>query len=125
MLLRWVLGGLRVPDRVRNRLGYSLAGIAWSSSGCCRSTRFRSDLQFDIEMFFLSGMMLVLGGVWTVMYNSDLLLGARCWPLGRRRSAGPGAQDGGDLPHAAPLPHRHDPVHVQPGHLHPDGACRC
>ena len=28
MLLRWILGGARVPDRIRNRIGYTLAGAA-------------------------------------------------------------------------------------------------
>jgi putative ABC transport system permease protein len=75
MLLRWILGGLRVADRVRNRLGFSLAGLSLVGLYLLPFDAFRSDLHFDIEMFFLSGMMLMLGGIWTVMYNVDLLLG--------------------------------------------------
>jgi len=82
MLLRWALGGLGVPDRVRNRLGYSLAGISLIVLFLLPFDAFRSDWQFDIEMFFLAGMMLMLGGIWTVMYNIDLLLGGLLLALG-------------------------------------------
>ena len=75
MLLRWILGGLRVPDRIRNRLSYSLAGLALIVFWLLPFDFFRSDLQFGVEMFVLSGIMLTLGGVWTAMYNIDLVLG--------------------------------------------------
>ena len=89
MLLRWILGGLRVPDRVRNRIGFSLAGIALVIYWLLPFDAIRSDLSGGIEMFFVSGMMLVLGGVWTVMYNSDLLLGGLLLIFGRIGSAAP------------------------------------
>jgi len=89
MLLRWILGGLRVPDRVRNRLGYSLAGVALVVFWLLPFDTLRSDLSGGIEMFFLSGMMLVLGGVWTIMYNSDLLLGALLLAFGGLSSLAP------------------------------------
>jgi len=89
MLLRWILGGLRVPDRVRNRIGYSLAGIALVVYWLLPFDAIRKDLNGGIEMFFVSGMMLVLGGVWTVMYNSDLLLGALLLIFGRLGGATP------------------------------------
>jgi len=82
MLLRWLLGGLHVPDRIRNRLGYSLAGISLVVYWLLPFDFFRSDLQLGIEMFVLSGIMLTLGGVWTVMYNIDLLLGGLMLVLG-------------------------------------------
>ncbi|MDQ2741368.1 MAG: ABC transporter permease, partial [Chloroflexota bacterium] len=82
MLLRWLLGGLHVPGRIRNRLGYSLAGVSLVVYWLLPFDFFRSDLQFGIEMFVLSGIMLTLGGVWTVMYNIDLLLGGLMLVLG-------------------------------------------
>jgi len=82
MLLRWLLGGLHLPDRIRNRLGYSLAGISLVVYWLLPFDFFRSDLQLGIEMFVLSGIMLTLGGVWTVMYNIDLLLGGLMLVLG-------------------------------------------
>jgi len=83
MLPRWLLAGLRVPARIRDRLGYSLAGLALVVFWLLPSDALRSDLHSGMEMFFLSGLMLVLGGVWTVVYNSDLLLGALVLTLGR------------------------------------------
>ncbi|HXT34225.1 MAG TPA: FtsX-like permease family protein, partial [Chloroflexota bacterium] len=74
MLLRWILGGLGVRDRLRNRLGFSLAGILLVVFWLLPFDTFRSDLNFDIEMFFISGLFLILGGVWTVMYNIDLIV---------------------------------------------------
>jgi putative ABC transport system permease protein len=78
MTLRWALGGLGVPDAVRNRLGYSLGGIGlvafWLLPGDTLKP-LTGELDSGMEMFFLSGVMLVIGAVWTVMYNSDLILG--------------------------------------------------
>ncbi|HVA93143.1 MAG TPA: FtsX-like permease family protein [Chloroflexota bacterium] len=74
MLLRWILGGLGVRDRIRNRIGFSLAGILLVVFWLLPFDALRSDLSFDIEMFFISGLFLILGGVWTVMYNIDLIV---------------------------------------------------
>ncbi len=89
LLVRWLLAGLRVPARVRDRLGYSLAGLALVVIWLLPSDALRSDLHAGMEMFFLAGIMLVLGGVWTVMYNSDLLLGALVATLGRSGALAP------------------------------------
>ncbi len=83
MLLRWIMVPLRVPDRLRNRIGYSLAGLSLVVYWLLPFDAIRKDLNGGIEMFFLSGMMLVLGGVWTIMYNSDLLLGGLLLVFGR------------------------------------------
>ena len=80
MLARWIMQGAGVPDPIRNRIGYSAAGLGlvvfwllpfdfWSNLGV-------PALNAGAEMFFLSGLMMVLGAVWTVMYNIDILLGA-------------------------------------------------
>ncbi|MEE8442180.1 MAG: FtsX-like permease family protein [Dehalococcoidia bacterium] len=47
------------------------------------------EMQAGIEMFFLSGVMLVIGAVWAVMYNSDLLLAATVRIFGRIRGLAP------------------------------------
>ncbi len=47
------------------------------------------EMQQGLEMFFLSGIMLVIGAVWTVIYNSDLLLGAMVRLFGRIRGLPP------------------------------------
>ncbi|MBI4338083.1 MAG: FtsX-like permease family protein [Chloroflexi bacterium] len=47
------------------------------------------ELQQGIEMFFLSGIMIVLGAVWAVIYNSDLLLAATVFVFGRVRGLPP------------------------------------
>jgi len=80
MLLRWIMLIRHVTDPIRNRIGYSLAGLSlivfwllpfdfWSRFGV-------PSLNAGPEMFFLAGILLVMGAVWTVMYNVDLLLGA-------------------------------------------------
>ena len=80
MLLRWILGALRMRDALRNRIAYSLAGLGlviyWLLPFDALKRFGVPDLDGGIEMFFVSGIMLVLGGVWTVMFNSDLILGA-------------------------------------------------
>ena len=89
LLLRWLLAGLRVPARVRDRLGYSLAGVAIIALWLLPTDALRPGLRSGMETFFLAGVMLVLGGVWTVMYNSDLLLGALVATVGRRGALAP------------------------------------
>ncbi len=79
MLIRWIMAGFHVPEHIRNRIGYSIAGVGlvvfwllpfdfWDNFGV-------PTLNAGPEMFFLAGLMMVLGAVWTVMYNIDLLLG--------------------------------------------------
>jgi putative ABC transport system permease protein len=82
MLLRWILGGLRVAERIRNRIGFSLAGMVLVVFWLLPFDAFRSDLTFDIEMFFISGLFLILGGVWTMMYNIDLIVTGVLWVAG-------------------------------------------
>ena len=47
------------------------------------------EMQQGLEMFFLSGIMLVIGAVWTVIYNSDLLLAVVVRLFGRIRGLPP------------------------------------
>jgi putative ABC transport system permease protein len=77
MLLRWIMAGMHVPEDVRNRIGFSLAGILlvifWLLPFGALDGLGVPDYGGGVEMFFVSGMMLVIGGVWTVMFNSDLI----------------------------------------------------
>ncbi|HUU62525.1 MAG TPA: FtsX-like permease family protein [Dehalococcoidia bacterium] len=47
------------------------------------------EMQQGMEMFFLSGIMLVIGAVWAVIYNSDLLIAAMVGLFGRIRGLAP------------------------------------
>jgi putative ABC transport system permease protein len=76
MLLRWAMGAFRVPDRIRDRIGYSLAGTALVIVWLLPADFFDADLHISIEMFVLCGLMLTMGGVWVVMWNLELLLAA-------------------------------------------------
>ena len=63
----------RLPDRV----AFTVAGlglVVWWLLPFDALDSVLPDMEQGIEMFFLSGIMLVIGGVWTVMYNSDVLL---------------------------------------------------
>jgi putative ABC transport system permease protein len=46
-------------------------------------------LAVDFSIFILSGIMIVVGATWTIMYNADLLLAALTRSLGRIRSLAP------------------------------------
>jgi putative ABC transport system permease protein len=83
LLLRWF--GLK------ERLAFTLAGIAllvWTLLPM-ESLEVFGELSFGIEMFFLSGMIMVLGAVWVVTYNLDILLGILTIALSRLRGVVP------------------------------------
>ena len=61
---------LRVPDR----LAYTLAGVGLLAWWLLPDHPFVGEMDQGMDLFFLSGIMLVAGAVWVVMYNSDLLL---------------------------------------------------
>ena len=69
LLLRWF--------GVKERIAFSLAGIAllvWTLLPIDVLKVFFGELSMGIEMFFLSGMIMVLGAIWVVTYNLDILL---------------------------------------------------
>jgi putative ABC transport system permease protein len=78
----------RLPDRA----AFSLAGLGllalWLVPADLLSVAPEGMTQ-GIEMFFVSGIMIVIGGVWVVIYNSDLLLGAVVALFGRVRGLPP------------------------------------
>jgi putative ABC transport system permease protein len=83
-----VLRRLRVPDRV----AYTVPGVVlvvWWLLPFRTVERVTGDLSSDFSIFILSGVMVVTGATWTVMYNSDLLLGAVMALFGRIRWLAP------------------------------------
>ncbi len=78
-----IIVGLPLAARflgIKDRIAFSAAGIGLLAWWLMPFGTFEKlfpalkDMSSGIEMFFLSGMALVLGAVWTVMYNSDALL---------------------------------------------------
>ena len=71
-----------LPDRI----AFSAAGVGlvvWWLLPFDALDFMLPEMEQDISMFFLSGIMLVIGGVWTVLYNSDLITEAAVRFLGR------------------------------------------
>jgi putative ABC transport system permease protein len=62
---------LRVPDRI----SFTLAGILLLGLWLLPFSFAPSGMAEGIDLFFISGVMIVLAGVWVIIYNSDLLLG--------------------------------------------------
>jgi putative ABC transport system permease protein len=83
LLLRWF--GLK------ERPAFTLAGVAlliWTLLPMDALDVF-GDLSMGIEMFFLSGMIMVLGAVWVVIYNLNALLGILTFVLSRLKGVVP------------------------------------
>ncbi|MBI2872628.1 MAG: FtsX-like permease family protein [Chloroflexi bacterium] len=81
---------------LRDRIAYTVAGVGlvawWMAPESWHDAAFPflpEEMKAGIEMFFLSGIMLVIGGVWTVIYNADLLLNALVFVFGRLRGLPP------------------------------------
>ncbi|MCW5849586.1 MAG: ABC transporter permease [Anaerolineae bacterium] len=77
MALRWALALVNVPRTLRDRLGFSLAGLAllvyWSQpvpqARVFQTERFVGGL----ELLALAGLLMLLGAVWAIAYNLELL----------------------------------------------------
>ena len=63
---------LRVPERI----SFTVAGILLLGLWLLPVSFAPSGMTEGIDLFFVSGVMIVLAGVWVIIYNSDLLLGA-------------------------------------------------
>lgn len=64
---------------LRERIAFTIAGLGlviWWLLPASVLESYLPEMRQGIEMFFLSGIMLVIGAVWAIMYNSDLLLAA-------------------------------------------------
>jgi putative ABC transport system permease protein len=78
---------------VRERPVFTVAGIALLTWSLLPTSVFESifgdEVKMGIEMFFLAGVMMVLGAVWLVIYNLDVILRILAGVLGRLKSAAP------------------------------------
>ena len=62
---------LRVPERI----SFTVAGMLLLGLWLLPVSFAPSGMTEGIDLFFVSGVMIVLAGVWVIIYNSDLLLG--------------------------------------------------
>ena len=62
---------LRVPERI----SFTVAGMLLLGLWLLPVSFAPSGMTEGIDLFFISGVMIVLAGVWVIIYNSDLLLG--------------------------------------------------
>ncbi|MBI4312738.1 MAG: FtsX-like permease family protein, partial [Chloroflexi bacterium] len=79
---------LGLPDRA----AFTWAGlglVAWWLFSDRLLDQVLPEFKVGIEMFFLSGIMIVMGAVWAVVYNSDLLLWGIVKVFGRIKGAPP------------------------------------
>ncbi len=63
---------LRAPERI----AFTVAGVILLALWLLPVSFAPGGMTEGIDLFFISGVMVVLAGVWIVMHNSDLLLGA-------------------------------------------------
>jgi putative ABC transport system permease protein len=63
---------LRVPERI----SFTVAGTLLLGLWLLPFSFAPSGMTEGIDLFFISGVMIVLAGVWIIIYNSDVLLGA-------------------------------------------------
>ena len=76
-MLRLVLQRTSMRTEVVDRIAYTFIGVVMLVFWVLPFDLLRKvagDLDGGPEMFFVSGISMVAAGVWTVMYNSDLLL---------------------------------------------------
>jgi putative ABC transport system permease protein len=88
LTMRWALHRLRVRPARRDRIAFTIAGalliLYWALPVDALHGWFGvPDFGLGFEQFFVGGIAMVAGAVWVVMYNSDLLLGALSFVLGR------------------------------------------
>jgi putative ABC transport system permease protein len=79
LTLRWVMLLRHVRPALRDRIAFSFAGVGllvfWSLPFDALDFLGFGELSAGPEMFVLAGIMMVAGAVWTIVYNSDMLLG--------------------------------------------------
>jgi putative ABC transport system permease protein len=63
-------------SRVPERISFTVAGTLLLGLWLLPVSFAPSGMAEGIDLFFISGVMIVLAGVWIIIYNSDLLLGA-------------------------------------------------
>lgn len=80
-----VLRVFGVPDRI----SFTTAGAGLLVLWLLPSDYFPAGMSQGMEMFFLSGIMMVIGAIWVTIYNADLLLAAIVAVFGRLRGLPP------------------------------------
>jgi putative ABC transport system permease protein len=88
----FLIGLVPVSERlgVRSRIARTVAGLALVAWFVLPMGRWLfGTLSMDFSIFILSGIMIVVGASWTIMYNADLLLAGLARSLGRIRSLAP------------------------------------
>jgi len=94
LLVRWILNIAHVRRLVAARIGFTLAALGllvyWARPFGrvetflhLESTLQTKQLAGGPEVFILSALMVLLGAIWLVMYNSDLLIGGVMFFTGR------------------------------------------
>lgn len=76
---------LRVPERI----SFSVAGIVLLALWLAPVSVGPDGMTEGIDLFFISGVMIVLAGVWVLIYNSDLILGGVVAAFGWMRGMPP------------------------------------
>ena len=76
------------------------------------------ELSMDFSAWVVSGLMLVAGATWLIVYNADILLGRGDARRRPHAGAGAGAEDGDGLPAARALPHRRHARDVHARRVH-------
>ena len=112
---------LRLARRPRAARLHRRAGSPSSCSCCCRGDLWDAvfgKLAMDFSTWIVAGLMIVVGTVWVIVFNADLLLGARHAGLRPHPEprAGPAHVHG--VSARGPLPHRHDARDVHARRLH-------
>ena len=77
LTLRFLLLRTALRADLRDRIAYTFIGVVMLVFWVLPFELIRKvagDLSADIEMFFIAGIAMVAAAVWTVMYNSDLIL---------------------------------------------------
>ena len=86
LTVRTVLLRTAMRADLRDRLAYTFIGVLMLFFWVLPFNALRKvagELSGGIEMFFISGMFMVAAAVWTVMYNSDLILRGLTFLTGR------------------------------------------
>jgi putative ABC transport system permease protein len=75
---------------VPERLAKTAAGLALITWFVLPISRWLfGDLKVDFSIFLFSGLMIVVGSTWTIMYNADVLLGGLAGSFGRIKGLAP------------------------------------
>ena len=86
LMIRTLLKRTDLRAEVRDRIAYTFMGVVLLLFWLLPFDALEDlvgDLDASFEMFFVSGIAVVAAAVWTVMYNSDLLLRALTFAAGR------------------------------------------